>query len=87
MSEIAIVQLDGRELPELRAQLKKHRLDVRRHKGLLKLLDKTPEQFLNRNGRQLIRDWLYSAQVAVRNIETAILEREKTNGRRGRKAR
>lgn len=81
------VEVDGRELPELRAQLKKHRLDVRRHKGLLKLLDKTPEAFLNTNGRQLIRDWLYTAQTAVRNLETAILEREKSNQARGRGSR
>lgn len=84
MTQDVHIEVDGRDLPQLRALLKKHRLDVRRHKGMLKLLDKKPEAFMNTNGRQLIRDWLYSAQVAVRNIETAILEREKANTRKGR---
>lgn len=75
-----LVEMEGLTLPEMRAKLKAARLEVRRHNRMLKLLDTKPEWFLNTNGRQLIRDWLYSASMVVKKLETEIVLVERRNG-------
>lgn len=66
------MNLEGLDLTEKRALLKAARMVVRRHRSILKKLDRQPEVFVVGKGREIIRAALTEACVKVREIEVAM---------------
>lgn len=64
------------DITQCRELLRKARLQVRRHRALIKEIDGIPDRFLVSNGRQLIRDTLNEAMATVRTLESRIAEFE-----------
>lgn len=62
------------DMTQCRALLEKARLQVRRHKALLKLMDKVPAQFLDGNGRRLVHEAMLEAMDTVHSLESRVAE-------------